>query len=168
MTTSRHTAAARPNRQSHDLDRFREALAKHAHRSHSYAVLLGLRTGDWQSLLRDMQRGFAFEAFDHFQRNVGLGPDQLLEWLQIAPRTVTRRRRNGHLLPEESDRLLRAARVFGRALELFEGDRDGAVEWLTTPKPALGGASPIDVAKTDLGSREVENLIGRLEHGVYS
>src|ERR1044071_527325 len=166
MTTPRHRSAARSNRQSTDLDRFRDALSKHTPGPHSYTLLLGLRTGDWTRLLRDVRRGFAFEILDHFQRNAGLSADQLLDWLQMAPRTVTRRRRDGHLLPEESDKLLRAARLFGRALELFEGDRDGAVEWLITPKPALGGASPIDVAKQEIGSREVEDLIGRLEHGV--
>jgi putative toxin-antitoxin system antitoxin component (TIGR02293 family) len=64
--------------------------------------------------------------------------------------------------------LLRASRLFGRTLELFEGDRDAATEWLTTAQPALGGARPIDLANTDVGAREVETLIGRLEHGVFS
>jgi putative toxin-antitoxin system antitoxin component (TIGR02293 family) len=167
MPPTRHVDES-SNRHAADLDRFRRALAKRPSAPHSYAMLLGLRTSDWPTLLRGVEHGFSIAAFDHFQRNVGLGAEQLFDWLRIAPRTVTRRRRNGQLLPEESDRLLRAARLFGRALELFEGDRDGAVEWLTTPKRALGGASPIDVAKTELGSREVENLIGRLEHGVYS
>lgn len=143
-------------------------MARRTNGRHSYALLLGLRTTDWALLLRNVERGLSFEALDRFQQNVGLATEQLLEWLQIASRTVTRRRRRGHLLPEESDRLLRAARVFGNTLELFEGDRDAAVEWLTTPKPALGGASPLEVSKTELGTREVENLLGRLEHGVYS
>src|SRR6476620_10593005 len=50
----------------------------------------------------------------------------------------------------------RAARVFGRALALFEGDRHAASEWLTRPQPALGGAVPIALARSDFGAREVE------------
>jgi putative toxin-antitoxin system antitoxin component (TIGR02293 family) len=50
---------------------------------------------------------------------------------------------------------------------LFEGDRDAAADWLTRPQPALGGAVPLELAKTGLGTREVEALIGRLEHGVF-
>jgi putative toxin-antitoxin system antitoxin component (TIGR02293 family) len=60
------------------------------------------------------------------------------------------------------------SRVFAKALELFEGDRDAASEWMSTPLPALGGSTPNDALNTDSGVREVENLIGRIEHGVYS
>ena len=86
--------------------------------------------------------------------------------VDIPRRTLTRRKREG-VFPDESDRLLRAARLFGRALEVFDGNREAAAEWLTTAPPALGGV-PIAFARTDLGTREVERLIGRLEHGVFS
>ncbi len=59
-------------------------------------------------------------------------------------------------------------RVFAKALELFEGDRDAASEWMLSPLPALGGETPIDIARTEAGARQVENLVGRIEHGVYS
>jgi putative toxin-antitoxin system antitoxin component (TIGR02293 family) len=64
--------------------------------------------------------------------------------------------------------LFRAARLFGRTLQLFEGDRDAAVEWLTTPQTALGDRVPLDLARTEIGAREVERLVGRLDHGVFS
>jgi uncharacterized protein (DUF2384 family) len=51
---------------------------------------------------------------------------------------------------------------------LFKGERDAAVEWLTAAQPALAGAVPLDFARTDLGAQEVERLVGRLEHGVFS
>jgi putative toxin-antitoxin system antitoxin component (TIGR02293 family) len=51
---------------------------------------------------------------------------------------------------------------------LFEGDREAASQWMATSLPALGGSTPNDVLKTDSGVRDVENLIGRIEHGVYS
>jgi putative toxin-antitoxin system antitoxin component (TIGR02293 family) len=63
---------------------------------------------------------------------------------------------------------LRASRVFAKALELFEGDRDAASEWIRSPLPALGGETPTDTARTEAGARQVENLVGRIEHGVYS
>ena len=59
-------------------------------------------------------------------------------------------------------------RVFGRALELFEGDSRAAERWLSSPKRALGGAVPSELAETEAGAREVEALIGRIEHGVFS
>ena len=58
--------------------------------------------------------------------------------------------------------------VFGRALKLFEGDSRAAERWLSSPKRALGGAVSSELAETEAGAREVEALIGRLEHGVFS
>ena len=154
-------------KQLKDLAQFKTFMTD-APGAHFYVVLLGLHKFEWAELMQIVARGFTYDTLEHLQRNTGLSIDSLLEWLQISERTLTRRKQQGRFLPEESDRLLRASRVFGRALELFEGDRDAASEWMLSPKPALGGETPIDVARTDLGSREVENLVGRVEHGVYS
>ena len=62
----------------------------------------------------------------------------------------------------------RYERFFDEALELFEGDAQAAERWLSSPKAALGGAVPSELAETGVGAREVEALIGRLEHGVFS
>ena len=67
----------------------------------------------------------------------------------------------------ESD-ALRTSRIFARAVEFFEGDRDAASHWMLSPWPALGGTTPNDAAKTEIGVHEVEKLISRMEHGVYS
>jgi putative toxin-antitoxin system antitoxin component (TIGR02293 family) len=42
------------------------------------------------------------------------------------------------------------------------------LHWLNSPNHGLGGRTPLQMAQTEAGSREVENLIGRLEHGVFS
>src|SRR5215212_7865128 len=104
-------------------------------------------------------------CYSDFERSTG---HIFCERSRAASRTLTRRKQQGRFAPDESDRLLRAARLFGRALELFEGNRDAATEWLFRAQPALGSARPVDVARTELRAREVENLIGRLEHGVFS
>lgn len=48
------------------------------------------------------------------------------------------------------------------------GDEEKAVEWLQTPNRALGGERPLDQLDTDVGAREVEDLLGRIAYGVYS
>ena len=63
---------------------------------------------------------------------------------------------------------MRASRIFGRAMELFEGDSKAARAWLTSAQPALGGLVPLELARTDVGASEVEGLIGRLEYGIPS
>jgi putative toxin-antitoxin system antitoxin component (TIGR02293 family) len=133
---------------------------------HFYAALFGLRKYDPVYLIAQIQRGLAFSAFERFQRNTELPFHVLAQLVEIPERTLARRREAGRLEPDESDRLVRACRVFARALELFEGDASGARGWLTTPVLALGGRSPFDFARTDVGAIEVDNLIGRLEHGI--
>ena len=45
---------------------------------------------------------------------------------------------------------------------------DDGRRWLTSPQVGLGGAIPLEYAETEVGAREVENLLGRIEYGVYS
>ena len=79
-----------------------------------------------------------------------------------------RRKAKGRLRPEESERLLRVSGIFERALDLFAGDTDAARHWLTTPSEELSNHSPLEFARTELGAREVEDFITRLEHGVFT
>ena len=133
---------------------------------HYYVALLGLRTYGTIPLYRTVRRGLAYAAFERFRRNANLSQQDLSELTEIPERTLARRKEAGKLAPDESDRLLRASRVFGRALELFEGDVELARQWLSTPQTALGGLAPLELAKTDVGAHEVESLLGRLEYGI--
>src|SRR6185437_16509879 len=85
----------------------------------------------------------------------------------IPERTLARRKRENRLSSEESERLLRISKLFDDSLSLFDGDREAAVNWLRTPKKALRNQSPLHFARTEIGAREVEDLIGRIEHGVF-
>jgi putative toxin-antitoxin system antitoxin component (TIGR02293 family) len=163
--TVSHRGAATPTK---DLDQFRQFLRRGAPGPHAYVVLLGLETFDPLALLRAVKKGLSYRTFERFRRNTSLSFERASHLIDIPRRTMTRRKREGRFLPDESDRLLRASRLFGKTLQLFEGDRDAATEWLTTGQPALGGAMPLDLARSDVGSREVERLVGRLEHGAFS
>jgi putative toxin-antitoxin system antitoxin component (TIGR02293 family) len=152
-----------------DLERFRERIRSGERDSdHGYVLLLGLEPADTARLVEQVEKGFSYRELEHLQDNVGLSRSAVADLVQVKPRTLDRRKKDGRLLPEESDRLLRVSRVFGKALELFEGDTKSAREWLSAPQTALGGVVPLDMAKTDIGAREVEALAGRLEHGVFS
>ena len=48
------------------------------------------------------------------------------------------------------------------------GAEEAARRWLSSPQVGLGGALPLEYAETEVGAREVENLLGRIEYGVYS
>ena len=158
---------ATPRKRS-DLEEVRSHIRSGQRTGHIYAALLGLRTYEPLELNQQVREGFRFSAFDRFRRNTNLSLRALSELTQIRLRTLTRRKAKGKLDPEESDRLLRASRVFLRALELFEGDDEAALAWLSRAQPALGGLPPLELAQSDVGAKEVEDLIGRLEHGIPS
>jgi len=150
-----------------DIERFRGFLAHGSPGPHAYVVLLGLETFAAPELLRAQKKGFAYRLLERLQRNTALPLETITDLVGIPRRTLARRKRGGRLRPDESDRLLRAARLFGRALTLFEGNAHAASEWLQRAQPALGGAVPIALAASNFGAREVETLVDRLEHGIF-
>lgn len=150
------------------LARFRKFLEAGSLGPNSHVVLLGLETFDSPQLLRSVEHGLPYGAFERFVANTSLASTDALVLVNIPQRTLTRRKREGRFHEDESDRLVRASRLFARALSLFEGDRDAAKHWLSEPQKALGGAVPLVLARTEVGALEVERLIGRLEHGVFT
>jgi putative toxin-antitoxin system antitoxin component (TIGR02293 family) len=98
----------------------------------------------------------------------GIPARELAATIEIPARTLARRKAAGKLDRDESERLLRIIRVLGKAVRLFEGDLGAAVAWLKTPQKALSFNTPLTYARFEIGGQEVENLIGRLEHGVFS
>jgi putative toxin-antitoxin system antitoxin component (TIGR02293 family) len=133
-----------------------------------YLELLGLRSMHLRELLRLIARGLPFDSIERLQKSVGFDIEILTALVQIPRRTLTRRRSEGRFTPEESDRLVAAARLLSKALDLFEGNAEAARGWLLAPQVSLAGAIPLDIAKTETGAREVEILIDRLEQGIFS
>ncbi len=119
-------------------------------------------------LIDQVEEGLAFSSLEILAKLTRQSIFELGSILSIPERTLARRKVSGKLTPEESDRLVRVAFIFEKAVALFEWDAAPAVQWLTTPKAALAGQTPLRYCRTELGAREVENLIGRLEHGVFS
>jgi putative toxin-antitoxin system antitoxin component (TIGR02293 family) len=147
---------------------YAEAVATTTSGQHEYLSLLGLRSFDTAALLKRLEEGLSFAAFERLKRRLSVSSQELADAALITQRTLARRKRTGRLGPDESDRLVRVSRVFARSIELFEGDVESARSWLMRPVLALGGAVPFEMVKTEVGAREVENLITRLEHGVFS
>jgi putative toxin-antitoxin system antitoxin component (TIGR02293 family) len=88
--------------------------------------------------------------------------------LGISERTLSRRIAvNALLTAEESDRMVRLARVLAQAKETL-GDMEKAGRWLQTSNRALEGDRPFDRLDTDAGVRSVEQVLGRIAYGVYS
>jgi putative toxin-antitoxin system antitoxin component (TIGR02293 family) len=88
-----------------------------------------------------------------------------LDRLALSRKTLAHRRSLGSLTPDQSDRLSRLLRMIEEAETTF-GDRAKAHAWLRRPTALLDGEAPLDRLDTDIGTRQVEAILGRIEHGL--
>jgi putative toxin-antitoxin system antitoxin component (TIGR02293 family) len=114
-----------------------------------------------------VREGLSYEALEHVLGSDDLEPAEAYA-LVSSRRTLMRKKSEGkNLSPTESDRLTRVVRAIARAEEAL-GDREKARRWLRKPNRSLAGARPLDLLGSDAGTRMVERVLGRVEHGVYS
>ena len=118
-----------------------------------------------------LEKGLPATALRHLVDEVGLlagARGQLEKAIGISLRTFQRRRESDRPLSrEQSSRAWKFAEILGRAADIL-GGRDEAEAWLQTPSPALDQRRPIDLLATQAGVEAVEDLLTRIEYGVYT
>ncbi len=130
--------------------------------------VLGRTVRNLTDLAELVREGLPASSLTALAESLDLRNASLSKKLGIPQRTLTRRlSQHSRLSAAESDRTVRLARVYTTAVEMI-GNKQKAVEWLRTPNRALGGERPLDQLDTDLGAREVEDVLGRIAYGVYS
>jgi putative toxin-antitoxin system antitoxin component (TIGR02293 family) len=118
-------------------------------------------------IVEQVQGGLPVQELEVLRDSLDVPIEKLASKLGISNATLHRRKAQGRLGPAESDRVVRLARLMGKAAKVL-GGIEAARQWLNSPQFGLGGAVPLDYAETEIGAREVENLLGRIEYGVYS
>ena len=113
-----------------------------------------------------IRQGVSFAALTRLQKQYELSRSELLTMLVISQSTCRRREIEGKLSVDEGDKILRYARLLDLALELVNGNRENALQWLSTPNRALSGEIPVNCAQTGVGAEVVRDLIAKIEHGV--
>jgi putative toxin-antitoxin system antitoxin component (TIGR02293 family) len=130
--------------------------------------VLGKAIRKSDDLARLVRQGLPASTITVLAQKLHIGNSVLSRKLGIPQRTLTRRLSQRSLLtPAESDRTVRVARVYANAVEMI-GDPERAIEWLRTPNRALGGEKPLDQLDTDVGAQMVDDVLGRIDYGVYS
>lgn len=114
-----------------------------------------------------IREGFPQTVVEEVMHAAGLTLKELASSLDLSPRSLQRRRREGRLARYESDRLYRLARIVALAKH-YLGDAEMAIRWLRRPNRALGGSTPLESIDTELGARAVENVLGRIAYGGVS
>jgi putative toxin-antitoxin system antitoxin component (TIGR02293 family) len=120
---------------------------------------------DWEALIHE---GMPVQSVEVLKGSIAIPDSLLAALLGISEKTLSRARAaKGKLDPVASDRLFRVARVVALAIDVLEAEA-GAVSWLKRPQIGLGGRIPLTMLTTDPGRDQVEKLLLRIEHGVYS
>ena len=126
-----------------------------------------LQAGSLEDLRNRVRSGLPYGSLDAVTSAYAIDTNELASILNVPPRTLARRRKARRFTADESDRLFRVGRVAALAEDVL-GGRDKATSWLHKPNRALGQKTPLQSLDSDLGAAEVESLLRRIEHGVYS
>lgn len=155
---------------SHRKKPIRDTLT---HPSYSLVSLLGGETilkttpksnADWIALVR---QGIPIETIDSITKTLDLTQKELCQIVNIPNRNLSRRKATGFLTPEESEKLHRLVSLVERSIEVFE-TLPAALDFLRTPNPSLNDNKPFELLDTELGAHTVLELLGRIEHGLFS
>jgi putative toxin-antitoxin system antitoxin component (TIGR02293 family) len=119
---------------------------------------------DLQTAIRE---GFPQTVVEGVMKSAHLTLKELAASLDLSTRSLQRRRGEGRLARYESDRLYRIARIVALAKHYLGGE-EIAIRWLKRPNRALGGVAPMQAIDTELGARNVENVLGRIAYGGVS
>lgn len=130
--------------------------------------LIGSKSDSLHEVHEAIASGLPFTTLARFLKSFNGSGDAVLNSLAISPKVLARRKASGRLTMAESGRVYRITRLVELATKLFEGDSAAAVDWLNSPAWSFSGETPLYRARTEAGAYQVEQLIGRIEHGVFS
>ena len=125
-------------------------------------------SGRGPRLIEQLEAGFHYRFFLLLAELSGLQKKQLSALLAISPATLARRANAGHFTSTESDRLFRCAEILKASIDLFEGDQNQARQWMISPNAGLNSKAPVEMLRSATEASIVEDLIGRMEHGVIA
>ena len=127
---------------------------------------LGLRVTSAEGLRAKVEGGLPYKSFRTLEGKMRVTTKDLAEMLSIPRSTLSRREQDGAFKTDESDRVYRYADLLALATEMLGNSEEKASLWLQKSRKIFGGHSAIEHAKTEIGAREVEKVIGRIRHGV--
>jgi len=130
--------------------------------------VLRRRVSGIDDLREVLREGLPFRTLESLAKAMEVQTAALTKIIRLAPRTLARRKESeSNFSSIESDRIYRVARIMSLSIEVL-GTKEKAKEWLSRPNRALGGEKPLSLLDTDIGAKQVEEVLGRIAHGVFS
>jgi putative toxin-antitoxin system antitoxin component (TIGR02293 family) len=111
--------------------------------------------------------GIPKHSLESLKQQIGFDYDQLAQVLNVARATLINKKSSEKFNIDLSDKIMNLADIISYGFEVFE-DRSRFKAWLQLPNRALGGKKPFDLLHTSFGREEVRDLLGRIDHGIYS
>ena len=115
-------------------------------------------------------RGIPYKYLSSVAISMGMIPVDLAKRIGVSRTTFHRKMKNPSTLlsTQESNALARYGILADKAKHTFCGDADAARRWLGSAQPGLGNVTPLEIAQTTPGFREVEKLLTRIDYSVYA
>jgi putative toxin-antitoxin system antitoxin component (TIGR02293 family) len=132
-----------------------------------YLYQTGAQTESGPVTIGTVRKGLSIDVFKSVAAELAMTEREFARALGIPSRTFDRRLTQGTLTPEESDRLARVAKILQQAQEVFSSPAK-ARGWMNTPLAVFDGETPLRRMDTSLGATQVEDVLGRIDEGVYS
>lgn len=120
------------------------------------------------TIIEQSQKGVSTQQVDQLAELLGLSLKEMATVLQIAERTLHRFRQEGHLDVQSSKRLLLLDNLAAHGLLVFDGHTDALADWLRYPLRELKQQAPLELLTTISGFGLVDDVLTRIEYGVYS
>jgi len=127
-------------------------------------AISGLAGQSWRDAIEATRRGLPVSEIEQLLSSGRLTLAEI-DQIVLPRKTLSHRRKIGTLTPEQSDRLVRVVRTIAAAEETF-GSKEKAFLWLRRPTKALEGEAPLALLDTTEGTKEVEHLLHRIDHGL--
>lgn len=113
-------------------------------------------------------KGINSNVIKNFRTYFNISKGSTAHMLNVSEPTIYRwMKSNKNLDRNHSVKLFEIADLFLYGSEVFKS-KDNFFKWMSLPNTALGGMEPQELVEIPGGVSKVRDILGRIEHGVYS
>ncbi|RSK49874.1 type II RES/Xre toxin-antitoxin system antitoxin [Hymenobacter rigui] len=113
-------------------------------------------------------KGISVQAVRALQQHLGFSNKEMSVVLGVSESTLARREQTRKPLTlDEGEKAIQLSAVLAKGMEVFEDEEDLHF-WLNSPVPALGGQKPKHLLHSVIGRNQVQDVLGRIQHGHFS
>ena len=112
------------------------------------------------------RKGLLRAEVDQAAAIVGLTDKEMAPILNMSERNLHRLKADDRLARDSSERLLLLTNLLHHGLDVFDGEAETLTNWLRNPIRELNSQSPLHLLDTTTGFGLVDDVLGRIEHGI--